>query len=77
MDPPQPAAVETERKMMKLKVQFGRETRFGQPIWRIARSRVQWSPGIQVSLRALAIPGRPRPIKPELTNGIFPEDSSP
>jgi hypothetical protein len=66
-----------ERKMMKLKVQFGRETRFDQPIWRIARSRVQWSPGIRVSLRSLAIPGRPKPIQRELTNGIFPEGSSP
>jgi len=62
---------------MKLKVQFGRETRFEQSIWRIARSQVQWSPGIRVSLRALAMVGRPKPIKPELTSGIFPEDPSP
>ena len=63
--------------MMKLKLQFGRETRFDQPIWRIARSRVQWSPGLRVSLRALAMAGWPKPIKPELNSGIFPEDASP
>jgi hypothetical protein len=33
--------MKTERKMMKLKVQFGWETRFDQPIRRIARTRVQ------------------------------------
>jgi hypothetical protein len=63
--------------MMKLKVQFGGETCFDQPIRRITRARVQWSPGNLLSLRALAMPGRPKPIKPELTGGIFPEDSSP
>ena len=50
--------------MMKLKVQFGAETRFDQPIRRITRARVQWSPDIRVSLRALAMAGRPKPIKP-------------
>jgi hypothetical protein len=60
-----------ERKMMKLKIQFGLEARFEQPIWRIARSRIRWSPGIPVSLRALAVAGLPEPIKPELTSGFF------
>jgi len=73
----QPAAVKMERKMMKLTLQFGRETRFDQPIWRIARSREQWSPGIRDSSRALAMAGWPKPIRPELTNGIFSEDASP
>jgi hypothetical protein len=62
---------------MKLKVQFGWETRFDQPIRCITRTRGRWSPNIRVSLRALAMAGRPKPIKPELTSGIFPEDSSP
>jgi hypothetical protein len=52
---------------MKLKIQSGWETRFDQPIRRITRTRVQRSPGIRVSLRALAMAGRPKPIKPELT----------
>lgn len=48
---------------MKLKIQFGSETRFDQPIRRIARTWVQWSPGNRLSLRALAMAGRPKPIK--------------
>ena len=63
--------------MMKLKLQFSPETRFDQPIRRITRTRAQWSPGIRVLSRALAMAGRSKPIKPELTSGIFPEDSSP
>ena len=60
---------------MKLKVQFGRETRFGQPIRCLTQSRTQWSPVIRVSLRALAMARRPKPIKPQWNNGTFPEDS--
>ena len=62
---------------MNLKVRFGEETRFDQPIRCITRTRVQLLPGIRVSLRAFAMAKRPKPIKPELTGGIFPEDSSP
>jgi hypothetical protein len=51
--------------MMKLKVQFGQEIRFDPPIRRITRPRVQWSPGIRVSLRAPAMAGRPKTIKPD------------
>ena len=69
--------LKTERKMMKLKLQFGREARFDQPIWRIARSRVPWSPNLRVSLREWAMAGRPKPIKLELNRGIFPEAASP
>jgi hypothetical protein len=55
--------LKTERKMMKLKVQSGWETRFDQPIRRITQTRVQWPPGIRVSLRALAMAERPKRIK--------------
>jgi hypothetical protein len=58
-------------KMMKLKVQFSRETRFDQPIRHTTRTQAQWSPGIRVSLRALAMAGQPKSIKLELTSGIF------
>ncbi len=50
---------------MKLKLQFGREIRFGQPIWRITRTRARWLPGIRVLSRVLAMAGRPKPIKPD------------
>jgi hypothetical protein len=40
-----------ERKIMKLKVQFDREIRFDLPVWCITQTRMQWSPGIRVSLR--------------------------
>jgi len=50
---------------MKLKVQFDREIRFDQPIRCITRTQVQWSPNIRILLRALAMAGRPKPIKPE------------
>jgi len=40
MDPPQPAAVETERKMMKLKIQFDPEICFDQPVRRTTRTPV-------------------------------------
>jgi len=69
--------LKTEEKVIKLKVQFDRETGFSQPIRRTTRTPAQWSPNIRVSLRALAMAGQPKPIKPELTGGIFPEDSSP
>ena len=63
--------------MMKLNVQFGEETRFYLPNLQITRTRVQPSPGIQVSLRAFAVAGRQKPIELELKSRIFPEDLSP
>jgi hypothetical protein len=69
--------LKTETKMMKLKVQFGPETRFDQPIRRATRTRAQRSPGIRVLSRTLAIAGRLKPICPELASGIIPEDFSP
>jgi hypothetical protein len=37
--------------MMKLKIRFGSETRFNQPIRHTTLTRVQPSPGCRVSLR--------------------------
>ncbi len=51
--------------MMKLKVKFGSETRFDQPIRCITRTRAQWSRGFQVLLCELEMAGRPKPIKPD------------
>ena len=56
---------------MKLKVQFGSETRFDQPIRRKTRTRAQWSPGIQVSSRTVTIAGRRRPIKRRIDQWNF------
>lgn len=69
--------LKTERKDDETQNTVCWETRFDQPIRRITRTRGQRSPGIRVSLRALAMAGRPKPIKPELTCGIFPEYPSP
>ena len=57
--------LKTERKMMKLKIQFGSETRFDQPIRCLTRAEAQWSPGIRDLWHALAMAVRPEPIKPD------------
>lgn len=54
--------LKTEKKVMKLKVQFGGETCFDQRIRRIVRSRVQLWPGNRVLLPALTMAGRPKSI---------------
>jgi hypothetical protein len=48
---------------MKLKIQFGKETRFDVPNPQIIRTRVQLLPGMRRSLRALAMAERPKPGK--------------
>jgi hypothetical protein len=68
--------LKAERKMMKLKIQFGREIRFDQPIRCLPPSPAQWSPGVRVLSRALAMARRLKPFKPKLHRGIFPQDSS-
>jgi hypothetical protein len=65
-----------ERKMMKLKIQFGREIRFDQPIRCLPQSPAQWSPGIRVLLRARAMARRLKPFKPQLHRGILGDSSS-
>jgi hypothetical protein len=62
---------------MKLKILFVPETRFDPPIRCLPRTEEHWSRGIRDLWRTLTVAGRPKPINPELTGGIFPEDSSP
>jgi hypothetical protein len=50
---------------MKLEVQFGGEIRFEQPIRCLTQTWGQWSPGIRGLWQALAMAGRPKPIKPD------------
>jgi hypothetical protein len=47
---------------MKLRIQFGEETRFDEPIRRKIRTQVQLWPGKRLSLRALAMAERVKPI---------------
>ena len=61
---------------MKLKIQFGSEPHFDQPIRHITRNRTLRSLGLQVLSRVPAMAGRSKPIKPRSTGGIFTEDSS-
>ena len=60
--------------MMKLKVQFGPETRFDQPIRRTTRTRAQWSPGIQVLSRAVDHGRTAEADQARIDQWIFPED---
>jgi hypothetical protein len=69
--------LKTEMKKMKLKIRFGSETRFDQPIRRPIRTGMQWAPGFLVATCTLAMAGRPKPIKAELTGGVFPQEFSP
>jgi hypothetical protein len=62
---------------MKLKVQFGRETRFDIPVRGRTRNRSLWLPCIRVLLRVLALSQRPTPLKPKLAGGNCPKDSTP
>jgi hypothetical protein len=55
--------LKTDRKMMKLKIQFGPETCFDQPIRCLTRTEAQWSPGIRDLWHMLAMAGRPKPIE--------------
>jgi hypothetical protein len=54
--------LKTEKKVMKLKIQFGEEIRFDEPIRRMIRTREQLWPGIRLLLVALAMAKRPKPI---------------
>jgi hypothetical protein len=55
--------LKTEKKIVKLKMQFGEETRFDTLIRRIVQTRVQLLPTMRLSLRALAMAERSRPIR--------------
>jgi hypothetical protein len=60
---------------MKLKIHFGSETCFGQPILGLIRTRVPGSPASRISSCALAMTGRPKSIKFELASGRCPENA--
>ncbi len=63
-------------KMMKLKIQFGPETRFDQPVRCMTRIEVQQSPGIWASLRPLIKARRLKPVQPRRNGKNFPEEFS-
>lgn len=63
-------------KMMKLKIQFGPETRFDQPVRRMSRIEVQPSPDIWASFRALIKARRLKPFRPGRDGENFSEDFS-
>jgi hypothetical protein len=71
------AAIENKKQTIKLKIQFGPETRYDQPIQRMNQARLQQSPSVWITLRAAAMVGLTKPIKPDLAGEIVPEDSSP
>ena len=54
--------LKTKENLMKLKIKFGEQTRFDEPIRRIIRTRMPLLPGIRLSLRALAMTERTKPI---------------
>jgi hypothetical protein len=51
---------------MKLKVQFGEETRFGVPKRQIIRTWLRLLPMMRLSLRTLAMAEPPKPTKPRV-----------
>ena len=57
---------------MKLNIQFGSETRFDQPIRCLTQTGAQWSPGIRVLWRELAIAGRTKPVRARIDRWNFP-----
>jgi hypothetical protein len=53
-----------KKKIMKLKIQFGGETRFDMPGLQIIKTWAQLLPGMRLSsLRTLAMAERPKPSK--------------
>ena len=55
--------LKTKRNIMKLKIQFGEETHFDIPSLQPIKTWAQLLPGIRVSLRALAMTERSKPVK--------------
>ena len=52
-----------KKKIMKLKIQFGEETRFDVPNLQIIQTWAQLLPSLRLSLRTLAMAEQPKPIK--------------
>ena len=55
--------LKTKTNIMKLKIQFAEETYFDVPNQQIIRTWVQLLPGSRVSLRALAMAEKSKPVK--------------
>jgi hypothetical protein len=55
--------LKTKKNVMKLKIKFGEETHFNEPIRRTIHTRMPLWPGTRLSLRALAMTERTSPIK--------------
>jgi len=56
---------------MKLKVQFGLETRFDQPVGRITRIRAPWLRGFQFILCELEMAGWPKLVQRRIDQWRF------
>lgn len=67
--------IQKERTSMKLEVQFGRETRFHQPIRHIGGTRARWSQRARMLLRTVESVRRSKQVKPSLANGYLPRNS--
>jgi hypothetical protein len=52
-----------KKNVMKLKIHFGEQIRFNEPIRRSIRIRAPLFPAIRLSLRALAMTERTKPIR--------------
>jgi hypothetical protein len=61
---------------MKIRIKFGKETRFSVPTRQIIRTWTQLLFGTRHTLHSLAMNERPKPTKPKLPSGITPENSS-
>jgi hypothetical protein len=48
---------------MKIKIQFGEETRFIVPNRQVIQPWAQWLPALRLSLRALVLAEAPKPLK--------------
>jgi hypothetical protein len=55
--------LKTRKDIMKLKIQFGEETRFDIPSLQAIKTWAQLLPGMRRSLRALAMAERSKPVK--------------
>jgi hypothetical protein len=55
--------LKTKKTIMKLKIQFGEETHFDVRTLQAIKTWVQLLPGTRLSLRALAMAERSKPIK--------------
>jgi hypothetical protein len=65
------AKLEMESKTMKIKIKFGKETRFSVPTRHIIRTWTQLLFGTRHTLHSLAMNERPKPTKPKLPRELL------